>query len=318
MLYETDRGFECRKGYIPIRLSDQGYLEECERERLLNMPRCRCSCCDPQGAARLIRLLPETSIETFDGLLDSYANNIEDTSVFDLPKPARKRMVATTIVQVCKKNDPIRMELSMIELAVSLVGHSERLFETTYPKGCDMNVSDLFTREEAWSIDKNLNDVVNDQVLKSILGAEVLPGLFNMIKSCITDWYKSQVYLDYQQRLADQQMYMDQEILNQELLQKERKEINDIKDAAKRLKSSDLAKAKILREEKAAAKTKKRKANMELSRKFPGWIDLVYTSQSSLSALNSFKLMFFSCIEPQVNLEVRFFLASIRKIFLNF
>lgn len=118
-----------RKGYIPVILSNSGYLEECERERHLKMPLCQCLSCDPHGAARIICFLPKTSIANFDELLASYPMDIEDTNIFNIPKALRKRVCIANVPQVCKKDDPIRIDPLMIELAVSLVGHSERLFQ---------------------------------------------------------------------------------------------------------------------------------------------------------------------------------------------
>lgn len=247
-------------------MCDESYIAECQREIDLKMPRCRCSSCDPQGAARLIRLLPKTSLKGLDDLLTSYPTDIEDTRIFQLPKPSRKSNIVGNIIQVCKNNDPIRMQPVKIELAVSLVGHSERLFEKTYPKGCELDPSDLFTREDAWSIVKNVALILNDQVFLSILGGEFLPGHFQMIKQCIVDWNQSGIYLQYLQGLADEEVNRDQEILNQELLLAERIERTRLQAEQKELRSKRILEAKIIRQSKAEERTRKRKAKEPLQR----------------------------------------------------
>lgn len=249
-----------RRGYIPVSLTDSGYLEERKREVGMNMPLCRCSSCDPQGAARIISLLPKTSIAELDELLSSYASEGEDTSVFDLPRTSRKRGLITNVPQVCKKDDPIRIDPLKIELAVSLEVHSERLFRQTYPEGCDMDPCDLFTREEVWSIVKNEAAVFEGQMLPSILGGEVLPELFKMIQKCISNWYQSKLYLEYQDGLIDKEVELEQRILNQGLLAAERLEKTRLKREQKRLKDIQAQAARVMRQEKAAERQNKRKA----------------------------------------------------------
>ncbi|EGG03891.1 uncharacterized protein MELLADRAFT_108779 [Melampsora larici-populina 98AG31] len=146
------------------------------------------------------------------------------------------------------------MSPPMVELAVSLIGNAEKLFAATYPTDCDMDPSDVFDREEAWQIVKNASAVSNGQFLRSILGGESLPGLYEMIISCIADWYKSQVYLDHCQELKDQQVMIDQEILNKELIEEEIREQLRLKQAEKDAKASQIQAAKTLRLEKQAEK----------------------------------------------------------------
>ncbi|EGG09927.1 uncharacterized protein MELLADRAFT_103868 [Melampsora larici-populina 98AG31] len=57
--------------YIPMSLTDPGYLAEMERQRTAGMAVCRCSNCDPQGAARVLRLLPQTKAADLDALIKS-------------------------------------------------------------------------------------------------------------------------------------------------------------------------------------------------------------------------------------------------------
>lgn len=256
-------------------VTDHGYLEERERERQLDFPLCRCSSCDPQGAARIIRLLPQTSISHLDELLRSESNEFEDTSVFQLPKKTRNRMVLSNMPQLCKRDDPIRVNPMMIELAVALVGHTERLYAEIYPNGCELDASELFTREEVWSIVKNHAAVVKGNFFELILGGEVLPGLFEMITWVISIWYKSDIYTHYQQALEDKQVELEQGILNEKILEAERIEKVRLKAEQKELKNIQIQASKRLRQEKAEQRENKRKAKEDLQR---GRSDLIRSS----------------------------------------
>ncbi|EGG06267.1 uncharacterized protein MELLADRAFT_63590 [Melampsora larici-populina 98AG31] len=100
-------------------LTDPRYLEEIEREKSLKMATCRCSNCDPQAAARLIRLLPQTNLTRLDQLMSSSPTDPEDISLFDIPKTSSKRKITSSIPLVCKSNDPIRLNVPIIDLVIS-------------------------------------------------------------------------------------------------------------------------------------------------------------------------------------------------------
>lgn len=169
--------------------------------------------------------------------------------------------------QVCKRDDPIRLNPVMIELAVSLVGHAELLFAKTYPRGCDLESSYLFTREEVWAIMKNHVAVVKGDYFQSILGAEVLPGLFKTIIWVILNWYNSDVYAQHQEELNDNQVELEQNILNENILEAERIEKVRLKGEQKRLKDVQNQASRFIRQEKAEQRKNKRKAKEELERK---------------------------------------------------
>ncbi|KAH9817458.1 hypothetical protein DFH28DRAFT_1155458 [Melampsora americana] len=146
------------------------------------------------------------------------------------------------------------MSPPMVELVVSLICKFERLFAATYPTDCDMDPSDVFDCEEAWQIVKNASAVSNGEFLRAILGGGSLPGLYETIKSCITTWYKSQVYLDHRQELEDQQVILDQEILNEQLIEEEICKQLRLKQVERDEKAARIQAAKKLRLEKQAEK----------------------------------------------------------------
>lgn len=310
-------------GYIPIDLSDPGYCAEIKREKRMEMPLCRCSNCDPQGAARLIRMLPETSVSQLDTLLTSQPTSMEDTSLFKLPKISKTRQFSGHLPLICKPDDPIRTSLPAFHLADCLVEKSNQLFVQTYPTGCDMNCLTLFSLEEAWSIVKNANAVGNGSFLRAILGGETLPGLFKMVVICISDCYLSDVYLEHEHALEDKQVRDDQEVLNQELLVEEHVEELQRKKKVKDEKKKQIKERKELRKNKAEEKLRiahKKRTNRHL--RLNGQVSTInvvnYTSKFSVSGSSgSFKLTLRSLIEPQVNREVSCIWASTFRIDLS-
>ncbi|EGG09853.1 uncharacterized protein MELLADRAFT_103982 [Melampsora larici-populina 98AG31] len=242
------------KGYIPVSLSDPGYLEELEREAALKMRQCRCSQCDPQGCARIIRLLPFTKAQEFDSLLKSSPTQPEDVSRFGFPKKITKRKFSGDIPVICKHNDSIRLSVPMIDLAVILVGKFEALFQQYYPSGSHMMSEWLFDREDAWQIVKNHEAVHNGIFLREILGGETVPGQFALVNECINLWLQSPVYHQHQQDLADEQIRLDQEFLDSNLIEEEHREQMRLKKIASDIKKAGIADRKRLRKQKEIEK----------------------------------------------------------------
>lgn len=256
-----------RRGYIPVDLLDPGYLTEKAREDALKMRPCRCSQCDPQGCAHLIRLLPFTKAENFDRLMKSSPNQPEDVSRFAMPKKMTKRKFSGNIPQACKFNDPIRLSIPLIDLVVILMGKFETLFVQQYPTGSHMMPGELFDREDAWQIVKNYEAVHNGIFLREILGGEALPGQFALVRECIQLWLQSPVYHQHQQALEDEQIRHDQEILDKDLIEEEHQAQMRLKQIARDIKKAGIAERKRLRLqreiEKQVAKENKQKARQE-------------------------------------------------------
>lgn len=240
-----------RKGYVPMNKDDAGYIEECERERRLGMRACRCSNCDPQSAARVLRLLPYTKSIDLDELLNSSPTDDEDISILNMSKKKNKRKISADLPLVCKKDDPIRLNPPLIDLAVLLMSHFEDLFLNTYSTSCHMLPETLFNHEDAWQIVKNYPEVGNGVFLREILGGQTLPGMFSMIIECVQIWFQSESFINHQDELAKLQVNKDQETLNVALLEEEYQENIREKLVAKELKAASIAERKKLRLEKA-------------------------------------------------------------------
>jgi hypothetical protein len=233
-------------------LSDPGYLLEIEREKAEKMPACRCSNCDPQGAARIIRLLPQTKSVDLNALMSSFPSEPEDESLLNIPRSSRKRKFSSNIPLVCKLNDPIRLNVPMIDLTVSILVNYEILFKKTYPTDPPYLPETLFSREDAWQITKNYNSVLNGSFMREILGGQTIPGIFETITKSINSWLHSDSYKQHQDNLEDIQISIDQEILDTELIEKEHEEELQLKAVARVLKAQGIAERKRLRSEKAA------------------------------------------------------------------
>lgn len=257
-------------------LTDSGYLDEIEREKSLRMATCRCSNCDPHGAARIIRLLPHTKLQDLDELISSRSDGSEDVSLLHIPKSGTKRKMTCLIPLVCKANDPIRMNVPMIDLAVSIMSHFEILFNQTYPVDAQMSQQTLFNREDAWKLVKNYELVSNGIFLREILGGQILPGMFNMIIQCIQSWYRSESYFQHQSELQDIQIANDQDILDTNLIEEEHQEEIRLRSLAKAAKAQEVANQKVqhiakamevsrLKEKKRSDKQKKN-VNLDMDR----------------------------------------------------
>lgn len=244
-------------------LLDPGYLLEIEQEKSMNMRPCRCSNCDPQGAARVIRLLPQTKSNDFNQMMLSVPSGQEDKSLLNIPKTGRKRKAVSNVPLVCKWNDPIRLDVSMIDLTVSILGNYESRFKEFYPTDPPYLPETLLSREEAWQITKNYKSVAEGVFLREILGGQSIPGLFDLIESSIQAWLRSSSYKDHQTHLEDIQISIDQDILDTELIEQEHEEELRLKALAREVKLQGIADRKRIRAEKAAElvrmKEKKRK-----------------------------------------------------------
>ncbi|EGG09089.1 uncharacterized protein MELLADRAFT_104373 [Melampsora larici-populina 98AG31] len=186
-------------------LSDPGYVLEIQREKDAKMPACRCSNCDPQGAARIIRLLPQTKSADLNALISSFPSEAEpeDESLLNIPRSSRKRKFSSNIPLVCKWNDPIRLDVSIIDLTVSILANYKILFKKTYPTDPPYLPKTLFNLEDAWQISKNYISVSNGDFLREILGGQTIPGLFESITTSINSWLQSDSYKQHQDNLED-------------------------------------------------------------------------------------------------------------------
>ncbi|EGG08105.1 uncharacterized protein MELLADRAFT_62120 [Melampsora larici-populina 98AG31] len=184
-----------------------------------------------------------------------------------MPVKMTKRKFSGEIPLACKSNDPIRLSIPMIDLAVMLMGKFEALFLQQYPTGFHMMPGKLFDREDAWQVVKNYEAVNNGIFLREILGGEVLPGQFALVRECIHLWLRSPVYDRYQQELEDEQIRLDQEILDTNLIEEEHQAQLRLKQIASDIKKSAIAERKRIRLqreiEKQIAKENKQKARQE-------------------------------------------------------
>lgn len=249
-----------------MKLDDLGYLEEIDRERNQGMQVCRCSNCDPKGAARVIRMLPHTRAADLSSLLQSSSTEPEDTSLFSISPKGRKRKAYGTIPMVCKRDDEIRLKQPWIDLAVGLVGNFERLFMQTYKNESHMLPETLFSREEAWQIVKNYAAVANGVFLREILGGETLPGMFSTLIHCIHTWFGSKSFIDYRDELENIEIDNDQEILNNELLEIKYQEEQCLKISERKLKSNQIAERKNIRLDKSAQAARLKEQNQNKRR----------------------------------------------------
>lgn len=245
-----------RQGYIPTSTSDIMYVKELQREKAVGMPLCRCSNCDPEGASRIIRLLPITNISRMHELLSTYPTEREDISVLEIPQKLNKRKFSGSIPPVCTYSDPIRLSEPMVDLVVSLLGHFNNLFKSVYPGRAHRRPSTLFTREDAWQIAKNYQTVVEGDLLREIIGGETLPGMFDMIIKVIQEWMKSGIYRRYQSNLENVQLAFDQEILNNEILEEKHCEESRLRRQMREHKSLAIRENKQRRAEDQLAKIK--------------------------------------------------------------
>lgn len=277
----------CRIGYVPISLKDPAYLEAVERERELGMERCRCSSCDPEGCALVLRLLPSTKAVDLDALLKRTPDSKEDVTVFALPKKAVKRKFTAAIPLVCQPEDPIRLEPAMANLRDRLNGQLTSLFNKTYPNGCHLQMNHLFTEDDAWEVVKNYEALENGVFMREILGGETLPGLFACIKECISSWKRTDLYKERQERLDDIVIEREQEILDAEILLAEHAELVRQKREARAEKDAGVAARRVARLAKNAAaelvksaKREARKAALEAKVR----VFLFYNARSFASA----------------------------------
>ncbi|KAH9814586.1 hypothetical protein DFH28DRAFT_894493 [Melampsora americana] len=252
------------KGYIPVLLEDPGYLSEIAREQSEKMAPCRCSQCNPGGCARIIRLLPSTQAKDFDNLMNTSPTHTEDDSCFKIQKKASKRKFSADIPLVCKKDDPIRLSIPKIDLAVILIGNFELLFRKTYPTGSHMSPETLFDREDSWQIVKNYEAIHNGVFLREILGGETLPAQFAMIHECVDMWMRSPVYLKHQAELEEETIRYEQEILDMDLIEEQHREQKKLKEVEREKKKAVIAERKRIRLEKELEKQREKELKMKL------------------------------------------------------
>lgn len=102
----------------------------------------------------------------------------------------------------CPSDDPIRLNIPMIDLAARIECKFERLFNSSYKSPIDFFPSDLVSREEVWAVVKNY-EMILDRGLKlsKIFGGEPLAGTYSLITQCIIDWKSSDSYSTHMESL---------------------------------------------------------------------------------------------------------------------
>ncbi|KAH9815937.1 hypothetical protein DFH28DRAFT_1125990 [Melampsora americana] len=111
----------------------------------------------PEGAVQLINAFQKTSKSDLSHLIATPVLNRSNPSEATLPYLwyPPKLIVSTIKPSICKRDDPICLEEEFVELAVSLVGHSEILYRNSPLKNCGLALDILFNQEHAWFIVKN-------------------------------------------------------------------------------------------------------------------------------------------------------------------
>ncbi|EGG10386.1 uncharacterized protein MELLADRAFT_103397 [Melampsora larici-populina 98AG31] len=171
-------------------------------------------------------------------------SHTEDASIFNLPKKITKRKFSANVPLVCKKTNPIRLSVPMIDLVVIFLGKFAGMFRDTYANASHMLPDALFDREDAWQVVKNYEAIHNGVFIREILGGETLPDM----------WMKSPVYLQHQAQLEEEQIRLEQGILDAHLIEEEHKEQNQLKQLAINEKRAAIAERKQIQTQKALEK----------------------------------------------------------------
>lgn len=201
---ETNSTSLNRQGLFPLSELDPAYITEKEREECLNLPKCRCSNCDPVGAIQLIGKLKRTSRSGIQELINepTIESTLSERSFLEqLPIQTAKRKDKTNRPLICVKTDSIRDSLPLIDLKGSLIEGFEVIFHEQHHRSSMLIPSDLFNDEHAWQIVKNFTDIIQGRHLRGIMGSEPVIGTFDMVMNCIKSWMASNIYLVYLEEL---------------------------------------------------------------------------------------------------------------------
>ncbi|EGG11820.1 uncharacterized protein MELLADRAFT_88872 [Melampsora larici-populina 98AG31] len=328
-----------RFGYIPLSVDDSRYKEEIARQQAAWMPNCTCSNCEPEGAVQLINAFRKTSKSDLSHLISTpvldLSNPLESTLPYLWYPP--KLVVSTIKPLICKKDDPIRLKEDFVELAVSLVGHFEILYRKSPLKNCGVAPDVLFNREHAWLIVKNYKLILDGLCLRKLLGSQAVPGIFQMINTCIQLWLHSDAYAHLELEMDMAQVEEDQNYLDDMLIEAE----YEAEKQVQLLRKADEARAvearKAARLEKAAEKYEKEELARESRRKkMEGkqtvvrdvmtshevchftWIYCYkYSSLTSVSMAEELNRVTSASGPPNLNLLYLFFRASSVRMFWN-
>lgn len=234
----------------------------------MNMPICRCSECDPEGAEQLLAQLASTCASDFDSLIE--APTIDPKlfeSSFKRTQIQSSVDIITSKLPICSRNDKIRSEETFNVLCSSLTDAFDTLFKITYPEGSELKANNLLTQEKVWNIIKNYTCVLEGNNLRKVLGSEPIVGTFEMIAKCIQGWRSSQSFQDYTDKIEDRMIIDDQEILNAAIFEEERQEAITFKQLEKARIKSEQDERKRVRLENQAAKRKKEADKKEEKRR---------------------------------------------------
>lgn len=184
-----------RKGFVPVFEDSPEVEEEKRRQAFLGMPPCDCSVCDPEAAKVLLQNFRWMTNNNFDDLVTSSAEPVQVG-----PSHGDGSGHGTGVNEVelspipCPSNDPIRLNLPMIDLAARIEYKFEKMFNSYYKSPIDFSPSDLISRDEVWAVVKNYDLIERGLKLSKILGGEPLEGTYTLIIKSIFDWKSSESY----------------------------------------------------------------------------------------------------------------------------
>lgn len=201
-----------RKGYIPLSLTNTGYVEEKGREINMSMPQCNCSNCGPSGSINLIRHMQDHTNINFDSLiLDRGPPQKNPPESF--PEVQKACVESNQVVPLsCTAKDSIRSQYAMINLTERL-NHSFASFNNQFYRGRPPILSEyLFPPEHA-----------------------------NQLIDCLQQWKKGDVFMAYTNLCEDEQIRKDQEELDEIEMKKEHQKKKELAHE----RSMKLAEAKL-------------------------------------------------------------------------
>ncbi|KAA1127475.1 ATP-dependent DNA helicase sgs1 [Puccinia graminis f. sp. tritici] len=223
---------------------DPNVSRERLREELEGFLPCKCSNCEPEEADRLRKHMAKMNLENFLTMCEN-AKDLEDVE-YVLNKKKK-----TTRVKNKTKMTPM-----LDALSDTLLKDFSEFFDNLFVESSTYVAEDLFDRNAADSIAKNLDQITTPSSIAMYIGGERILGQLEMLHSSVLKFRQGEIYRSY---LSDLLRYNNRVVSEKERLENEMEQ-KKINTEAKKQADAEHRRVQAAKKKEAAEQEKQRKA----------------------------------------------------------
>ncbi|EGF99388.1 uncharacterized protein MELLADRAFT_112723 [Melampsora larici-populina 98AG31] len=152
------------------------------------MSPCDCSNCKPEEAEALWLAQSALTTDNFDGALAMCESQLFDLANSLPERPPPPAPQTRSLAMRCKADDPIRSSPLHKSLVNMFESSFERFFNTIFTGPSDLGPADYFSRELAWGLAKNVDELSSPKGFAAVLTSEMIPGQYQCHLEAFNEW----------------------------------------------------------------------------------------------------------------------------------